>query len=65
MVKNFTDFTGKPPIIIAHRGANTARRKSKCLTVAIALQPFGNPTAGVGKAIAFVFDKSKFANFLY
>ncbi|MEH1837445.1 MAG: hypothetical protein V7L20_01450 [Nostoc sp.] len=26
---------------------------------------FGHPTAGVGKAIAFVFNKSKFAKFLY
>ncbi|MDZ8227893.1 hypothetical protein, partial [Nostoc sp. ChiVER01] len=33
--------------------------------LAIALQPFGHPTVGVGKAIAFVFDKSKFAKFLY
>ncbi|MDZ8068207.1 MAG: hypothetical protein RMY64_21680 [Nostoc sp. DedQUE08] len=30
-----------------------------------ALQPFEHPTAGVGKAIAFVFNKSKFAKFLY
>ncbi|WP_322732649.1 hypothetical protein [Nostoc sp. ChiQUE01b] len=33
--------------------------------LAIALQPFGHPTAGVGKAITFMFNKSKFAKFLY